>query len=118
MLLGTFGFGYTLPGGVMIPKSDQLNKRDLGLIAIFGLFANIILIFIPLAILMQNTYFINLEYKLLLVSLMKINVLLLAMNIIPVSLLDGRKIFQWNKFIWISMVAITAFLIYILFNFI
>ncbi len=106
MLFSLLGFVFAAPGAVMIhPKADlwgssqTLTKKKMGLIALVGPLTNIALagIFTALFILYP------LEIFTLAIS---INVWLALFNMLPLAILDGAKVFHWNKRIWVITFAV------------
>jgi Zn-dependent protease len=99
------------PGAVMI--SGPASVDDIGKISIAGPVTNIVL---SLALLGTAFLVPNLFFVFVLGSL--INGFIAVFNLIPFGILDGFKIFNWNKTIWalafIASAALTA-ISYILF---
>jgi len=72
---------------------SEMSERHIGLIAFWGMIANLIIAIIA--------YLINLP------ELAKLNIYFMAYNIIPISNLDGTKILFGSKLLWVVSVAIT-----------
>jgi Zn-dependent protease len=103
------------PGAVMISGSFA-DKKIIGKTAMAGPATNIILAAIfgvtsPLTA--------NLSVNILLYSAY-INGFLAAFNLIPVGIIDGYKIFTWNKLVWallfVAAIALTILTAYYLFR--
>ena len=45
-----------------------------------------------------------------------VNSFLALINLIPISMLDGAKIFRWNPIIWVVMAAITGIMVFYAFT--
>ncbi len=45
-----------------------------------------------------------------------VNSFLAMINLIPISMLDGAKIFRWNPFVWIIMAVITGIMVFYAFT--
>ncbi|MEM2987631.1 MAG: AN1-type zinc finger domain-containing protein [Candidatus Bathyarchaeia archaeon] len=93
------------PGAVVI--SGLTGKRDVGKISIAGPLTNISLsiVFLLAAFSIQEG---NFAYLLLLGF--AINAWIALLNLIPFGMLDGFKIFLWNKEVWASAFATSLLL--------
>jgi len=107
-----FGLIFAAPGAVMIyPKTDMwgtvyLSPRKLGLISISGPAMNV-----ALSIVFLLLYF-QLPWTVFELGAW-INAWLAAFNLIPFALLDGLKIFRWDKRIWgISVAVVLSLMIF------
>ena len=101
---------FAAPGAVMI-QGGNINIKRYGKISVVGPITNLVLAVIFLAIktlnISDNVNLIG-QYGFL------INTWLALFNMIPFWEFDGRKIFVWNKTVWISVVAIAlVFLFFI-----
>ena len=86
------------------------TKKNVGKIALSGPLTNIILstIFITSAITFQNKFFGTIA-----VFGAWINALIAFFNLIPFGMMDGLKIFWWNRKIWtLAFIASVALMIY------
>jgi len=107
LLLSFFGFVFIAPGAVMI--KGKVDKRKNGLISIAGPVTNIILgiFFITLSFLFSNKLLKNIaDYG------AEINLLLAIFNMIPFLMLDGAKVWKWNKFVYLTTVIVIIFLLF------
>ncbi len=96
------------PGAMMI--AGPATKENTGKIALSGPLTNIILstIFITTAITFQNKFFWTIA-----VFGAWINALIAFFNLIPFGIMDGLKIFWWNRKIWtLAFIASVALMIY------
>ena len=107
VVLSYTGFIFAAPGAVMI--MGKPNKKQNGLISIAGPLTNLIL-----AIIFFGLLFMNIQSGLLVKIFFYgfiINVWLALFNLIPFAIFDGKKIFEWNKFMW----ALCVFICFVLF---
>ncbi|MEM2104315.1 MAG: AN1-type zinc finger domain-containing protein [Candidatus Bathyarchaeia archaeon] len=80
------------PGAVVI--YGFAGKKVVGKISIAGPFTNIVL-----AILLTAVWLINPQYSLILYAA-AFNAWIAFFNLIPLGILDGFKVFTWNKTVW------------------
>ena len=83
------------PGAVMV--SGEANRDTIGKISFSGPLINIVLSFLFLILL---SMFYDPLIKTILLWGSRINAWTALFNLIPFSILDGAKIFWWNKFVW------------------
>lgn len=85
------------PGAVHIePKPGiLLTERSLGLIAIVGPLANIVV-----ALIFQSLPQEGLFLRIVSAQGFQINIWLALFNLIPAGPLDGAKVLSWNKLVW------------------
>lgn len=107
-------FIFAAPGAVYF-SGLNLSKKKIGLVSLSGPATNIILfsIFFTLSkIVFPGMGFLTMLFGMAAV----INIWLALFNLIPIPLLDGQKIFSWNKIIWgsVFIASIIGFLTYIL----
>lgn len=97
LLFSFFGFIIAAPGAVII--KGFLSKERNGKISLAGPLTNIILaiIFLILILLLKAEGLLGLFFS----YGLTINSLLAAFNLIPVPGFDGRKVYLWNKTIYI-----------------
>ena len=89
------------PGAVMI--SGPVTLDDLGKTSIAGPISNIILSTVFL-----GAVFVPSPYAWIFVIGAFLNAYIAAFNLIPFGILDGYKIFKWNKKIWVLLFAIAV----------
>ena len=107
-------FKMIAPGAMMI--SGTTNKRSILKISVAGPITNIILsiCFFATAIILQPT---SLTYSYAVIYAGYINAFMAVLNLLPISVLDGNKIFRVDKKIWAAafvpslILAIYGFLI-------
>ncbi|MFX1465660.1 MAG: AN1-type zinc finger domain-containing protein [Promethearchaeota archaeon] len=94
------------PGAVMIAGANITREKN-GRISLAGPITNFILIgvcllFVPL-----------LPFEIVgqpfLVILAQLNAIIAVFNLLPISVLDGKKIYNWNKTAWVVSIALSAF---------
>lgn len=121
--VATFGqFIFAAPGATVIIPAGYLvgfglSKKENGIISLAGPITNLILaaVFYSLSFLSQLIQGSIAHWFLLLCIYGSfINVWLAAFNLIPIGVLDGRKIISWNPLVW-SIVTIPSWAIVILF---
>lgn len=83
------------PGAVMIAGSG--DKKVVGKTSIAGPLTNIVFGFAALA----SAFILPRPYIIIAVYPAFFNATIAVLNLIPVGILDGYKIFQWNKVAWI-----------------
>jgi len=108
VVLSYTGFIFAAPGAVMI--MGKPSKKQNGLISIAGPLTNIIL-----ALIFFGLLFMNFQNELMLKIFFYgfiINVWLALFNLIPFAIFDGKKIFEWNKFIWAGCVIVCIVLFF------
>lgn len=96
LVLSVFGFIFAAPGAVII--DGVVTKKENGLIAVVGSWVNIALalIFLVLMPIIPAVALYGVQ----------INAWLAVFNMIPFWILDGKKVFEWNKLVWgITVVA-------------
>jgi Zn-dependent protease len=107
LFLGLFtGFVFAAPGAVTI--MGHPNKDEYGKISAIGPFINISLATIFYILTISTTDSISNIFSLIAF----INAFLAFFNLLPFGPLDGMKIFNWRKEIWISLVAFSLLLLY------
>jgi Zn-dependent protease len=102
LITSIIGFLFALPGATMI-ETDRRNQpalSEMGVIAIAGPLTNIILSLISgtvtgIGILIGNIFVV--EAGLYSIG---INAFLAGFNLLPVAILDGAKVYKWNKRLW------------------
>lgn len=104
-LVYEFGFLFAAPGAVMI-YGGNVGRRENGRISLAGPLSNLLLglAFFPLLSGTGILYEIG-RYGVL------INIALALFNMIPFSVFDGRKVWAWNKLVYLGMVIATLLLV-------
>jgi Zn-dependent protease len=108
LILSFFGFIFAAPGAVMI--SGPIGKRRNGKISLAGPLTNIILAILFLIVHLYSPNIISF-YGFV------VNTWIGLFNLIPFAMLDGKKIFNWNKVIYGLMVG-TGFILLMVQSFI
>ena len=96
ILVSFLGFVFAAPGAVMI--AGRVSKERNGKISLAGPLVNIILalIFMTLALVFPSEGFLGNVYS----FGFFINTWLAIFNLIPLWILDGKKVLEWNKWIY------------------
>ncbi len=105
ILVYEFGILFAAPGAVMI-YGGSVGRRESGRISLAGPLSNLLLalIFFPLLSETGILYEIG-RYGVI------INITLALFNMIPFSVFDGRKVWAWNKIIYLGFVITTILLL-------
>lgn len=90
------GFLFAAPGAVIIHGRPSMKEN--GIISIVGPAANILLALIALPFTLATNQAAALPTIMGAVAV--VNAVLALFNMVPLSNLDGRKIFHWNKLVW------------------
>ncbi len=108
-----FGFPLIAPGAVYI-HGDYISREQNGKISMAGPATNLILA----GIFFLLIYYFPSNQMITTVGVLGfyVNSFLALINLIPVSILDGAKIFRWNPFIWIIMAVITGIMVFYAFT--
>jgi len=108
LIMSFLGIIFAAPGAVMI--NGPIGTRRNGKISALGPGTNIILaiIFLLIIIFFDNNISDVIGYFGFMV-----NSLLALFNMLPLPMFDGKKIWQWNKFVYILMMVISIFLMII-----
>ncbi len=96
--LSFLGFLFAAPGAVMI--SGMITRKENGIISFAGPMTNYIL-----ALLFLGLSYLHPALKFVWLTGFSINLWLGLFNMIPFLNFDGKKILNWNKYVWIGMVA-------------
>lgn len=116
-----FGFIFAAPGAVHI-YGNYMNDKENGIISLAGPLTNIALaiVFFLLSMititsfntgLIQDTWIVE-SLAITFTLGFSINSFLALFNLLPVSILDGAKIFRWNPIIWFIAIAIAGIMVY------
>ena len=109
VLFSFFGFVFIAPGAVVI--SGHLGRNRNGKISLAGPLANIVIALMFLAIV--KLIVIPSQMLSLIASYgFRINSWLALFNMIPFFVLDGKKIFDWNKWVWGFFALISVILVF------
>jgi len=98
------GFVFAAPGAVMI--NGYVNKERNGKISVAGPVMNVILGILFLGLILSGFVNIFTQYGLL------INGWLAAFNMIPFLNFDGKKILNWNKLVYFSVLGLSLALLF------
>ena len=90
------GMLFAAPGAVMI--SGNITRKENGLISAAGPLVNYVL-----AIVFLSLTFVFPAWNFIFSLGFQINMWLGLFNMIPFWMLDGKKIFNWNPYIWLVM---------------
>lgn len=114
LLFGFLGFGIAGPGATMI--IGRSNKRETGIFAAAGPAINfsLALISLGLTIILPNHEIASLGHDLHWVFFFAIfiNCFLALFNLLPIAILDGKKIITWNSGVWGLLVGINLTLLF------
>ncbi len=102
-LIGSlFGFIFAAPGAVFI--HGNISKKKNGIISVAGPIMNIILAIIFFVMLKINLFndFSDIGFR--------INSYLALFNMLPIFMLDGQKVWSWNKGIFFVIIGISVIL--------
>lgn len=100
------GFVFAAPGAVMI--AGQITRRENGIISVAGPATNLVL-----ALLFLGMNFVLPALNLLWSYGFQINAWLAVFNMIPVWNLDGRKVWHWNRAVYLTVLAIGIILAFL-----
>jgi Zn-dependent protease len=100
-------FKFIAPGAVVVGISD---KEKLGKVALIGPLTNLVMgfVFLLLSYLYPYLLYFNIGAS--------FNAWISMFNLLPFGVLDGQKIFNWNKVVWSFTMAITMTLFIISYN--
>ena len=102
LLLALTGITFLAPGAVMI-LANKITKRQNGIISIAGPLTNLALVIIFFIIgLVSTSPFLT---TLAIVGV-NVNVFLGLFNMLPIWVLDGKKVLEWNKPIYFILLTI------------
>lgn len=94
-------FKFIAPGAVMVGLTD---RNRFGRVALIGPLTNLVMgfAFLLLYYLNQSSYYF--------VAGASFNGWIAMFNLLPFGVLDGQKIFEWNKVVWVSTMALAMIL--------
>ncbi|MFH0797964.1 MAG: metalloprotease [Candidatus Woesearchaeota archaeon] len=110
LISSLFGFIFAAPGGVYI--LGILSKKKNGIISLAGPMTNIILalVFLATSLLASSEIITSLS------SIgFFINAWLGAFNMIPFGPFDGKKVWEWNKAIYVASTSVAVGLVFLRF---
>jgi Zn-dependent protease len=96
------------PGAVMI--SGTADKETIGKTSIAGPLTNIVFCMLALTLAFVSPP----EFVVVAVFTAFFNAFIAVLNIIPIGILDGWKVFQWNKIIWALAFTTSIILLFVL----
>lgn len=102
LLFAPFGFVFAAPGAVYI-FGRQMSRRENGLISLSGPLINFVLYGIFLTVLLGTSTFgieLSTVVRVICVLGLQINAWLALFNLLPFFILDGAKVFHWNRGAW------------------
>jgi Zn-dependent protease len=105
LVTGAFGFLLGIPGATMIYTSG-FSKKENGVVSIVGPLTNFVVFgaFLGMLVLFNpphSSYFYNVINFTIFIS-----ILLAFFNMLPIFPLDGSKVLEWNKPIYIVVMAV------------
>lgn len=105
------GFVFVAPGAVMIEARGYYNRKQNGLISIAGPAMNILLAIIFLVM----RFFVGSGIVEVIADYgFMINSWLALFNMIPFWMFDGKKVFDWNKIVWVLFTVICIIFVFVL----
>lgn len=105
------GFVFAAPGATVIYSKDgrSLTRKEDGLISAAGPVTNLLLcgLFTALFFIAGGITALKSGNLIAMIGLagVQINAMLAAFNLLPVSVLDGRKVLAWNALVFIVLIA-------------
>lgn len=103
----TLGIIFAAPGAAYI-YATYISREQNGKISAAGPFTNLMLC-IPFAILLAIGFFITNDIlKLIGFMGVQVNAMLAAFNMIPFSILDGKKVYDWSKPTWLVLASLAV----------
>jgi Zn-dependent protease len=83
----------------------NVSRKQNGIISVAGPIINII---IGILLLLISLFFANELIKIILVSAARINFFFALFNLLPIWVLDGKKVLAWNPIVWFLAILIPA----------
>ncbi len=96
-----FGIILAAPGAVFI--QGHITKKQQGIISTAGPATNVLLAILALPFFFLTT---GLIYHIATIML-TVNAILAVFNLLPLSIFDGKKVFEWNKIVWGSLIILS-----------
>ncbi|HEX7628446.1 MAG TPA: site-2 protease family protein [Candidatus Methanoperedens sp.] len=107
VLVYQFGILFAAPGAVMI-YGGNVGRRENGRISLAGPLSNLIL---------GMAFFLLLSEQGILYEIGRygviVNIALALFNMIPFGIFDGRKVWEWNKLVYLLVVIAALLLLYL-----
>jgi len=101
-----FGFLFAAPGAVII-YGGSVGKKENGRISLAGPLSNLVLGLVFFSLLTEK----GLLYEIARYGVI-VNITLALFNMIPFSIFDGRKVWEWNKLIYLAFVIAVLLLLF------
>jgi len=99
------------PGAVMISGANITREKN-GRISLAGPITNFILMGVCLLFVPVLPFTVSFPGSIIktpfLVILAQLNAIIAVFNLLPISVLDGKKIFSWNKTAWVVSIALSG----------
>lgn len=116
VLAALVGVVFAAPGATVIYAQHELSKREDGIISASGPAVNLLLCIPFFIILVAGSVIAGLGITgILLIMIgsmgLSINAMIAFFNLLPISILDGKKVFAWNPAIFALMIAASLLLI-------
>jgi len=107
ILVYEFGILFAAPGAVMI-YGGNVGRRENGRISLAGPLSNLLLGLAFFTLLSEQGILYEIgRYGVL------VNITLALFNMIPFGIFDGRKVWDWNKLVYLGMVIATLLLLFL-----
>jgi len=104
------------PGAVMIAGSA--SKDVVGKTAVAGPLTNIVLSLLSLAVGSLLEKLLSFQFFSLAMLIVAFNAWVALVNLIPIGMLDGLKVFKWNKVVWGVVFVLSVTLTVLTFNYV
>lgn len=119
VITSSFGLIFAAPGAVYISGDTEISKKQNGKISIVGPLTNMALAFLFLVLTVIGviiSFIVNSDAHLMntpvgylvyagLIGFL-VNSFMAAINMLPIGIFDGAKVFRWNKIVWVIVAAI------------
>ena len=111
LALSFLGFVFAAPGAVYI-YSQNISRKENGIISVAGPVTNIVLAFVFMALAVfapvytsnTNIWFIGFY----------VNSFLAFFNMLPIFPLDGSKVLAWNAVVWVAVTVVAGYMTFFL----
>lgn len=101
---------FLAPGAVMI--MGRVTRKQNGIISLAGPLVNLTLAFIFMVLGFLFTPISGSMFALVISLGIKINAFLGVFNMLPIWVLDGKKVFAWNKYIYFLVMILLLFFLF------